>query len=639
MPPSGIELVTEQTVTQVGLVDESASNPILLHSVVAQASMQVDTLEDKYGDVFARAWGNRSISYDVELDQLAQYGISDNYLGRIDATLLENLTDNFGMGTDSGTALLTSGERSRSRGRIPRVSLNIEVQDTRDAGLGSPDGTSTPAWGGTPAGTKPTITLASPQTGTIGTPLSITITATGTATITYSLAPGVTLPAGLSLAAGVISGTPTGAASTTYIEIRASNAYGTHSKIIKLVISAAAVAAPEEVQAYVRYLVDSNSTTIPDGFWALSYSGMSPDPTDDTSFLSGTPGSYAAPSSDPGLPSNPNALTGTIGARAWEITEILGWSGTEYEYWYQRDSSKDTALLDAINLGLDPVTEATVTLVSDEDIGTDGPGDEGDPTWPGTILDDDRMEQYWVVWDALADTYQVTGVGGDQVCETLEIFMAKHPSLSLKWTETKTKVLTEIYNKPLGGSPGYLYKASASHTRISTALAIPGSPIWYAGTIEGVRGRTSLPYVVPEYAFEDLPTPPAAYTGAAIDARTWLYMLERLWDGGGYQISGWYSTTLPTNYPTLQELCDQLGKVTSDEASATPHTETTAGKAQLVEVWAYNGTTWKSIWLDDSLTPATSLIGGFIADDVSPINHASGHPGKLYPVYVPDWIG
>ncbi len=634
MPPSGtIELHADATVTQVGLVAEASTNPVLIHQVVANASMQVDALEDKYGDIFAKAWGNRRLVYDLEMDQLAQYGVSDNYLGRIDATLLANLTLNFGMGPDSGTSLLTAAERTRARARIPRVSLTIEVEDTRNAGLGSPDGASTPSWGGTPGGTRPAITSSGTLTGTIGSAFTHTITATGTATITYSLAPGQSLPAGLTLVGAVISGTPTGDPSVTYLEIRASNAYGTTSKIVTLTISAPAVAPPEEVQAYVRYLVDSDSGTILDGFWALSYSDMSPDPTDDTSFLSGTPGTYAAPASDPGLPSDPDALTGTIGGtRDWQITEILGWNGTAYEYWYQR-AATDTALLDAINAGLDPLDEATVPQVADEDIGTDGPGDEGDPAWPGTILPDDRFEQYYVTWDAIEDTYRVTGVGGDQVSSTVEIFLAKNPSLSLKWTETRTKVVTEIYNNIRGGTPAYLYQRSVSDTRISTALAVPESPIFYGGTVEGVRGRTSLPYVAPDFTLESLPTPPGLYTGAAIDSKTWLYALERLWYGGGYQIFGLRSPTVPTGYPSLQDVCDYFDKV----ASADDHTEATYGRGMLVEVWAYNGTDWKAIWLDASLSAATSLIGGFIADDVSPINNPDGHPGTLGPLYEFSW--
>jgi hypothetical protein len=214
-PPTGtIELRTDSTVTQVGLVAESGSNPILINSVVAQASMAVDTLEDKYGDIFAKAWGNRRLVYDVELDQLAQYGISDNYLGRIDATLLANLTLNFGMGPDSGTALMTSGERRRVPARIPKVSLTIEVEDTRNAGLGSPDGASTPSYGSTPGGTRPTITLAGSQVGTIGSVLLITITATGTVLLAVQVSGDATLPGTTAAGQAALTMFATGSATT-----------------------------------------------------------------------------------------------------------------------------------------------------------------------------------------------------------------------------------------------------------------------------------------------------------------------------------------------------------------------------------------------------------------------------------------
>jgi hypothetical protein len=195
-------------------------------------------------------------------------------------------------------------------------------------------------------------------------------------------------------------------------------------------------------------------------------------------------------------------------------------------------------------------------------------------------------------------------------------------------------VVTEIYNNIRGGTPAYLYQRSTGDTRISTALTADESPIFYAGTVEGVRGRTSLPYAAPDFTLEALPTAPGTYTGAAISSQTWLYVLERMWDGGGYQIFGLRSPTVPTTYPTLQDICDYFDKV----ASADDHTEATYGRGMLVEVWAYNGTDWKAVWLDAALTAATSLIGGFIADGVSPINNPDGHPGTLGPLYQYSWI-
>ena len=62
-----------------------------------------------------------------------------------------------------------------------------------------------------PAGIAPTITSSPPPAGTLGTPYNFTVTANGTAPITFTVTSGA-LPTGLSLsAAGVITGTPTSA--------------------------------------------------------------------------------------------------------------------------------------------------------------------------------------------------------------------------------------------------------------------------------------------------------------------------------------------------------------------------------------------------------------------------------------------
>lgn len=612
-------------VTQVGLVAEASTNPILLHECTCRAVLQRDRLEDKYGDLFAEAWGNRSLSYDLEMDQLAQYGVSDHYLGRIDATLLANLTNNFGMGPDSGTCLMTAGERTRAAGHLPSVRLTIEIEDTRNSGLGSPDGASTPAWGGTPGGTKPTITNGSTETGAVGNVLSITLTATGTTPITWSLAEGTTLPDGLTLVGAVISGTPTGAASETYLEVIASNAYGTHSKTIRLSIAAAAVAPPDTVQVYVRYIWDSADATIPDGFWVNGFYGMSPAPTNETSFYTATPTTTTTPTGSPALPTHPTARTGTEGGHDWEISEILGWNGTEYEYWY-RKSSSDTALLDAINAGQDPVTSANEESQTTYDIGTDGPGNEADPSWPGTILpDDDRITQYFVHKNYITSEVFVTGLGGDKTCANVDILLSRYRNLSLNYTETKSLVLMEFYDVD---TTAYLYQKSSSDTLIADSLAATESPIWYAGTAQGSY-TTSLPFVPPTFVPVATPTPPGTYTGPAISAETWFYALERLWLGGGYQVIG-YRNNSPPILPILEDVCRVLSRPTSDLTNG--HTETTAGKGVLVEVWALDGANWKAIWLDATLSAATSLLGPCIADGISPVNNALTAPGYLYTV-------
>lgn len=73
-----------------------------------------------------------------------------------------------------------------------------------------------PAGCGGAAATAPTITAATPPSGTTGAAYTYTFAANGTAPISWSVASG-TLPAGLALASnGVLSGTPTAAGTSTF---------------------------------------------------------------------------------------------------------------------------------------------------------------------------------------------------------------------------------------------------------------------------------------------------------------------------------------------------------------------------------------------------------------------------------------
>ena len=85
----------------------------------------------------------------------------------------------------------------------------------------------------------PTITTESLPNGTVGTAYSQTLAATGSDTITWSLADGSSLPAGLSLDenTGKIYGTPTMAEESTFT-VTATNAYGSASREFTLTISA-----------------------------------------------------------------------------------------------------------------------------------------------------------------------------------------------------------------------------------------------------------------------------------------------------------------------------------------------------------------------------------------------------------------
>ena len=92
---------------------------------------------------------------------------------------------------------------------------------------------------GAGAGVAPTITSTSPlPAGTVGAAYSQTLTATGDATITWSVTSG-SLSAGLSLSSGgAITGTPTTAGTSTPT-ITATNSTGSDAKVLSITINAA----------------------------------------------------------------------------------------------------------------------------------------------------------------------------------------------------------------------------------------------------------------------------------------------------------------------------------------------------------------------------------------------------------------
>ena len=93
----------------------------------------------------------------------------------------------------------------------------------------------------------PSITTTSLPGGTVGTVYSQTLTATGSGTITWSLAEGSSMPDGLTLNSnGTITGTPSTAGTNTFT-VTAKNAYGDDSKQLTLTIGAAANVPVESV--------------------------------------------------------------------------------------------------------------------------------------------------------------------------------------------------------------------------------------------------------------------------------------------------------------------------------------------------------------------------------------------------------
>ncbi len=87
----------------------------------------------------------------------------------------------------------------------------------------------------------PVITPVTPARGTVGVAYRTDLAATGSAPLSWSVAPGSTLPAGLTLSAGgSITGTPTKAGSTA-VTVRVTDRYGSSSTVqLTMVVDAAA---------------------------------------------------------------------------------------------------------------------------------------------------------------------------------------------------------------------------------------------------------------------------------------------------------------------------------------------------------------------------------------------------------------
>lgn len=86
----------------------------------------------------------------------------------------------------------------------------------------------------------PVITTTTLQGGKVGEAYSQTLAATGTTPITWALGSGSSLPAGLTLSGGTISGTPTTAGTFTFT-VKATNSAGSDTQELSIVIQAASV--------------------------------------------------------------------------------------------------------------------------------------------------------------------------------------------------------------------------------------------------------------------------------------------------------------------------------------------------------------------------------------------------------------
>lgn len=142
----------------------------------------------------------------------------------------------------------------------------------------------------------PQITTASLPGGTVAAPYAQTVAASGTGPITFALANGTTLPAGLALdpATGALSGTPTAAGLFSF-QVRATNIMGSDTKTYSLAIDAAPAIATASVPSATAGAAYSQTITAT-GTGPITFAlangstlpaGLALDPA--TGLISGTP--------------------------------------------------------------------------------------------------------------------------------------------------------------------------------------------------------------------------------------------------------------------------------------------------------------------------------------------------------------
>ena len=151
------------------------------------------------------------------------------------ATLQENLTVENGQTLtipDGASLTIGSGATLTNKGSVTTDGGTLTNNGTIDNSGTLPDNIN----GNGTVNHAPTITTDSLPNGTEGTSYSQTLTATGTAPITWSVTSG-SLPTGLTLneSTGLISGTPTTAGTSTFT-VKAANDYGSDSKELSIII-------------------------------------------------------------------------------------------------------------------------------------------------------------------------------------------------------------------------------------------------------------------------------------------------------------------------------------------------------------------------------------------------------------------
>jgi beta-glucanase (GH16 family) len=147
------------------------------------------------------------------------------------------LTANGPTGADTWTAAAGAHTVMAWVDDIDRIVESRDDNNQRSVSLTVATSSGGGSGGGGGSATAPAITSPLTASGTVGTPFTYTVAATGTAPLTIAAAP---LPAGLRLAGAVISGTPS-AAGTTPVTLTVTNAAGSDSGSLVITIADAPV--------------------------------------------------------------------------------------------------------------------------------------------------------------------------------------------------------------------------------------------------------------------------------------------------------------------------------------------------------------------------------------------------------------
>lgn len=649
-PSPAIALYSGRTITGLGPVAEIGT-PILIESIECSVTEEKEVIRGACNSIIAIGWGNVSAEWRITCEELARYGVQDSHPGKLSPTVLTNLAKpEFGCLPENGLFLFSGGSRTRRPGRLPAVSFTVTC-DNITKSAGSWEGASTPGiqiGAGGSAGTRPAFTFTSPSAATLGTAFSKTLTATGSGTLTWSVAEGYTLPSGLSLAAstGVVFGTPTGVAREETVVFKVSNAYGYDTQSLVFLINEASVATVTQ-QVYVRFQIVSATPATPDELWVIGYSGMSPAPTSKATFYSGTPGALQKEAGAPNI-TDPSADTGTFSGRNWTIREIVGLNGDgDYEVWYRLDGTVDNYIPVLIASGQDPTTTGNGTESPDWTEPPDPePPDDDDPpvytappTWPGYRAPSPNITHYYLYERVTTGQKFVGAVGGSYSYADLTDFETQHPSIETAYTDATVYSLIELYEV----GTGYLYQRDVGDTAISTAYGLSRSPYYYADTT-ATRARFACDATrrtAAAFTPTSLPADPGGLTGPAPDTNAKVYARTRNPVTGEQKTYG-FSTSKAGNRDTLNEWTNAQGtwNIASqnreiyyydygwfDDSWVNSYSREESALEILMELWVWDGANWDGLWLYPG---ETELVGECLAAGVSPVNNAHTAPGTYY---------